>query len=57
MGVLEAIINNPNAFTVAFCHFPEKIDALTFSGMFIVLYSEEGSNKRAYRKCNLVLLA
>ena len=46
MGVLEAIINNPNAFTVAFCHFPEKIDALTFSGMFAVLHSEEGSNKR-----------
>ena len=46
MGVLEAITNNPNAFTVAFCHFPEKIDALTFSGMFTVLHSEEGSNKR-----------
>ena len=47
MGVLEAITNNPNAFTVAFCHFPEELDALKFSGMFIVLYSEEGSNKRA----------
>ena len=44
-GVLEAI-NNPNAFTLGFCHFPEKIDAVTFSCMFTVLHSEEGSNKR-----------
>ena len=52
MTVLETITNNPNAFTVAFCHSPE-LDALTFSGMFTVLYSEEGSNKRATE--NLIL--
>lgn len=45
MGVLEVIINNFNVFIVVFCYFLEELDVLIFSGMFIVLYSEEGLNK------------
>ena len=47
LGVLEAIINNPNVFTVAFCYVPVELQAKAFNDMFTVLYSEQGSNKRA----------
>ena len=50
LGVLEAIIN---VFTVAFCYVPVELQAKAFNDMFTVLYSEQGSNKRAAENVTL----
>ena len=47
LGVLNAILSNPDVFYAAFCYIPAELNADSFRNLFTVLPSEEGSNKRA----------
>lgn len=47
LGVLKAILES-NAFTEVFCFFPaDRTKCRQFSNTFTVMFSPEGSNKRA----------
>ena len=47
LGVMDAVTSNPNAFINIFCHSPEKLTAERFIDLFSIVFSDEGSNKRA----------
>ena len=53
LGVLTAVLHNPDVFTPVFCYFPVELDADSFNAMFTILFSEEGSNKRSVENVTL----
>jgi hypothetical protein len=45
LGVLRAMTENTDAFRPAFCFTPEILNCDSFSSLFIIFRSENGSNK------------
>ena len=45
LGVLDALKQNPTAFCVAFCYYPEKLTAKSTENRFQVIQSPVESNK------------
>lgn len=43
---MEAAAGNPELFSEIFCYNPVKLNDNWFESMFIIQYSEGGSNKR-----------
>ena len=47
LGVLDAVMKNPDSFYPAFCYSQQELDAESVSQLFETKFSEPGSNKRS----------